>query len=45
LATEVVAELVDEGNLDVLREEFELTNEQIDDAVEYEHDVREAVAA
>lgn len=46
LATEVVAELASykEGR-QVLCEEFKLSADEITDAVGYEHDVREAVAA
>lgn len=46
VATEMVANIAakPEGR-EVLRDEFHLTDEEIEDAVAYEHDVREAVAA
>jgi uncharacterized protein (DUF433 family)/DNA-binding transcriptional MerR regulator len=45
VATEMVANIAAKPDgRDVLREEFDLTDEEIDDAVAYENDVREAVA-
>ena len=46
VATEVVANIAaTPGGMDVLRDEFGLTDDEIADAVGYEADVREAVAA
>ena len=46
IGTDVVAELASyDAGLDVLFEDFDLTREQIDAAVDYERDVEEALAA
>jgi uncharacterized protein (DUF433 family)/DNA-binding transcriptional MerR regulator len=45
IATSTVAEIAAEDGRKTLRDEFGLTDEQIEDAVGYERDVREAVAA